>query len=114
MVNTMKIELTPEQSKKIIEDEVIEIKSEDGLSLYFELDGKRFNYCEMDLGADKDKGTKRNTICFDFEDIQKIVPKEPYYGFGNKPQCPNVHCDVSLIYEFNYCPECGQAIKWGK
>ena len=112
MVIPMKIELTPEQSKQIIEDEVLEIKDSNGFEIYIEFKNKRLDYCELDLGLDEDRGNKRNTVCFDRDDLQKIVPREPHYGYSNSPQCPK--CGTYLIYEFKNCPECGQTIKWGK
>lgn len=112
MVNTMKIELTPEQIKQIKEDEYLRIVGEEGIEFYFEFKRGRFDYCELDLGSDDDKGVRKNTVCFDKNDIQKIISKAPYYGYGNSPQCPN--CGTHLIYQFNNCPECGQTIKWGK
>lgn len=111
MVNTMKIELTPEQIEKIKEDEWLRIVGENGIEYYFEFKHNRVDYCEVDLGSD-DEGNRKNTVCFGRDDIEKIISKDPYYGFGNSPQCPN--CGTHLIYQFNYCPECGQAIKWGK
>lgn len=108
----MKIELTPEQNKQVKEDEVLEIKGENGLSIYFEFKRNRFDYCELDMGADDDKGTKKNTVVFDREDLSKIIKREPYNGYGNSVQCPK--CGLALIYKFNFCPECGQAIKWDK
>lgn len=106
----MRIDLTPEQRKQILEDEVLEIKGDDGMAFYFEFKRNKFDYCELNLGADDEKGIKRNTISFDRKDLQKIIPQEPHYGYANSEECPS--CGLHLIYKFNCCPECGQTIKW--
>lgn len=46
--------------------------------------------------------------------VEKATPKKPRLNNKYNEQglylCPN--CSNDLEYDFDYCPKCGQAIKW--
>lgn len=49
---------------------------------------------------------------FDASELEKLIPKkldDPSY-FSNDPLCPN--CRTYMIYNFEYCPKCGQRIDY--
>ena len=33
-------------------------------------------------------------------------------GNGHIYRCPNDECDAPMLFKYDYCPKCGQAIKW--
>lgn len=54
--------------------------------------------------------------------IQKQIPKKPIVGYDEQDYicCPNCNYELETMdaYDdyfdhYNYCPDCGQALKWG-
>lgn len=106
----MKIKLTPEQIEQLKEDEYLDIDLGNGAALYFEFnkDGT-FAYSEIF----NQKGTdRRKAYAFSYEDLERLLPKKPHDPsyYHNDPLCPN--CGTYLIYKFECCPKCGQAIDY--
>lgn len=111
----MELNLTKEQSNQIFKDETLTINGEDGLSFYFEFknvhDRLSFDYCEIAF-PEKEKPKARKLV-FDKDDVRRITPMN--YGYatvGNRRVCPS--CNLTLIYDFDYCPKCGQHITYGE
>lgn len=108
----MEIVLTPEQQKKFLEDEWINIKC-DGYRIFIELDHltKSFYYGEV---IKTKNGKTMEGYCFDRKDLEKMKSKrlhDPSY-YSNDPLCPN--CMTYMIYKFEYCPRCGQKLDWSE
>lgn len=51
------------------------------------------------------------------EALEKQIPKKPIAietdFYGNSYECPVCGLDMGH-YEFNYCDNCGQRLKWGE
>ena len=55
--------------------------------------------------------------------LERNIPKRPYVHDENSdPACPSCRVDLEAYYTMkclkvvgdNFCPECGQALDWGK
>lgn len=44
------------------------------------------------------------------EPVKPILKREGWNKYYNNYVCPV--CDQELVYEQNYCSECGRAVKW--
>ena len=109
----MKIELTPEQIDKLREDQHLDIDIGNGAGLYFEFGSDLcFVYGEICDPNPKIGLEKRNVYYFDTNDLNKIKPTKPDdpSWHHNDPLCPN--CGTYMIYKFECCPRCGQALDW--
>lgn len=47
-------------------------------------------------------------------ELELLRPKRPYdpSWYHNDPLCP--HCRTYMIYNFDYCPKCGQKLDWSE
>jgi len=106
----MKIKLTEEQINEMLKDQWIEICPESD-----DVAGPRI-YAEVgtELGLEYfefyDKSRKK-AYALSSEDLDLLIPKKPIKFFNSKdPHCPS--CYTSMIYKFECCPRCGQAIDW--
>ena len=110
----MKINLTDEQLNQILKDGFLDICSDTGFGIYVEV-GKdmNFQYFEINHSKETRKLGHRSGYCFNDEDIKRLLSAKPRSGYhSDDPLCPN--CEAHLIYKFEHCPKCGQAIKWEK
>ena len=108
----MKIKLTDEQLNQIHQDGFLDICSDTGFGIYVEV-GKdmNFQYFEINHSKETTKLGHRSGYCFYEEDIKRLLATKPDFGYhADDLLCPN--CDTHLIYKFEHCPKCGQAIKW--
>lgn len=113
----MNIYLTDEQYEEMLK----EGSTRNGETLgwiYFKHDKSGFEvYCETN--------TKDGKTVITYTDANKGNDKfyadreliEHFCEFGDRRvltdvmnDCPN--CDTPMIYRFNYCPKCGQILKW--
>lgn len=67
--------------------------------------------------ARKNAKTGFELMMFDFyttaiECIEKQIPKSGNVGFAKFCECPKCEWIIETLEPFNYCPNCGQAIKW--
>lgn len=59
-----------------------------------------------------------NLINMSMEALEKQIPKEPFRGYiprdlaVNCPSCNSFIGFSDQTKRYNYCPNCGQAIKW--
>lgn len=109
----MKIELDPEQIDLLRENRYLNIDLGNGSSIYleFESDGS-FSYGEIWNPNPKIGIEKRKTYSFSSEDLGKLKPEKPDdpSWYHNDPLCPT--CQTYMIYKFECCPRCGQALDW--
>ncbi len=111
----MKIQLTDEQWEEFSQERDSERSAwialtheESGFFLYAEAtidkdDKAIITYTEANIGTDCFYGDKETRERFlEFGKRTKLNDK------NNK--CPN--CFTPMIYRFNYCPKCGQILKW--
>ncbi len=107
----MKIELTKEQADKFIQDGYMEVGYQDIFTSYIEI-GRELGLTYFEYKAQVDK--RRKVVCADNNDFRKIQKDYIYYGqySSDDPRCPN--CLEHMIYQFNYCPKCGQALNWNE
>ena len=95
----MKIELTTDQIKQLIDDGFLDIDLGYGSKLYYECaaDGT-FNYGEIfdPCGLTE----KRKSFAFDRKDLNKLKPTKPDdpSWYHNDPLCPT--CQTYMIYKF--------------
>lgn len=114
----MRIILTPEEIAQIYNDGYLHIDLADGAMLYFEFDNKdnTFLYAEIYDAEKHDAGKHdRKKYVFTIDDYDRMIPTKPTDPFWNRlgyPTCLN--CGTPMIYNFKFCPNCGQAIKWEK
>lgn len=109
----MNIKLTPEQIDELRKDSFLNIDLGNGATMYFEFNtDSTFLYGEIydsnsNIGKDK-----RKTYVFDCEALSKIKPTKPDdpSWYHNDPLCPT--CGTYMIYKFECCPRCGQALDW--
>lgn len=109
----MKIELTSEQLDQLRKDQYLDIDLGNGASLYFEFNSNdSFLYGEIHDPNPKIGMEKRNTYTFDVENLNKLKPTKPDdpSWYHNDPLCPT--CETYMIYKFECCPRCGQALDW--
>lgn len=113
----MIIQLTSEQYNQLIEEAErtrggelcgsLEIQHESGFQLYAEMyltDGKTvITYTEANRGNNCFYGDKE--IRDRFIEWGRRTPLTDEHN-----SCPN--CYTPMIYRFNYCPKCGQTLKW--
>ena len=72
-----------------------------------------FIYGEVSSMFDNEDGdSSRSSYCFDTQDLQKMRPRRPYDPsyYHDYPLCPS--CSTYMIYKFECCPKCGQALDW--
>lgn len=108
----MKIQLTTEQYKKMLEDEHIDIVAGD-YGIYIELDcDKNFDYFEIVRSPKAEK--YGYAYSFDIDELIKLLPRTPYSSNYDHEDslCPN--CCAHMIYNFEYCPKCGQKLDWSE
>ena len=107
----MEIKLTKEQYEEMLEDQYINIIG-DGHRIYAEITyDDEFNYIELI----KSKNGKTITgYAFDRSEWQRFEPRRvsrtAYRSY--EPLCPN--CSTSMIYNFEFCPKCGQKLDWSE
>ena len=108
----MKINLTDEQLNQILKDGFLDIGSDTGFGIYVEV-GKDMNFQDFEINHSKEtqKLGHKSGYCFGDEDIKRLLATKPGFGYTSGDWlCPN--CETHLIYNFEHCPKCGQAIKW--
>ena len=102
----MRIQLTPEQAAEFAKDGWLSVDTPDNQGfIYVEIsDGPDY----FELGKGKDK------VCISSDDILRLKPRrtrDPSF-YQNDPLCPS--CGTYMIYNFNYCPKCGQKIDYSE
>ena len=113
----MRIELTPTQREQIVADGCLVVVIDDLHDIYIDYrsgdDSTRNELC-----AEYVEVEQRNRIgepmslratATEFQKLRPMKPHDPSF-YHNDPLCP--HCGLYLIYNFECCPKCGQAIDW--
>lgn len=98
----MEINLTNEKLKEFKKDSWLEIRCNDDLYIYIELNMDNNFYSEIKYN--------KSHYAFDNEDLEKLDDKDILRWGNGEPRCPS--CGTSMIYNFDYCPKCGQKLKW--
>jgi len=110
----LKLKLTQEDADKIWEDQYLDIIIPGGLKIYVEVSPEfNFEYGEIYEHEPQDqKIHKHKNYYFDRSDLNKLIPTKPrdWSYYRNDPLCPN--CGTYMVYNFEYCPKCGQALDW--
>ena len=95
-----------------LDDKWIDIVIGENHRLYVELDCEDNPfYFEI---IHSQNGKTLQGFAFDRTELEKLKPKrlrDPSY-FSNDPLCPS--CGTYMIYNFEYCPKCGQKIDYSE
>lgn len=109
----MKITLSHENMNTILKDGWLDIRGEDGFGVYTEY-GEDLNvkYVELRNSNETHRLGYASGYAASAEDFGRLTPKKPYDPsyHHNNPLCP--HCQTYMIYKFECCPKCGQALDW--
>ena len=111
----MKIIFTDEQISQLEDDQYLDIDIGRGGHLYFEFNAKTNHFVYGEICNPKDGfSDKRKSYVFDNEELERLIPQDPYTSRYSDEyyKCPS--CFTPLIYQFECCPKCGQALKWKK
>ena len=82
----------------------LNLKDKAQIYMEFNTDGN-FTYAEL-------YNPNGEGVYFDADDLSKIIGKKPVpQAWGEEyKKCP--YCFTPLIYDFEYCPKCGQCIDY--
>lgn len=106
----MKIELTADQRKELIETGFIRIEIDECNWIYAESQyGDEWHFGYGEIGH---KGNQRyDGYCFDTQDLEKLKPAKPVKKlYQSELGCPQCHSTLTLRYP--HCPLCGQKMDW--
>ena len=105
----MELKLTPEQEKEFLEDKYINIVGTEH-RIYAELDrDDYFWYFEL---INSKNGRTQKAFAHDVSEMELLNAHRPYIGLNHEPKCPN--CSTEMIYQFQFCPKCGQKLDWSE
>jgi len=109
----MKIQFTTQQLEALKNDGWFLVDCGDGREFYFEFNTDcAFTYGELQNSKSTVEAGYARTYWFDTDGLNRLYPTKPrdpsYYH--NDPLCPT--CGTYMIYKFECCPRCGQALDW--
>lgn len=95
----MEINLTDKEMNEFKQDGFLEIRYDKDFYIYLEDNDL---YCELNY--------QKKKYAFDSDDLEKLDEKDILRWSNGEPRCPS--CGTSMIYNFDYCPKCGQKLNW--